>query len=126
MHRRQGERATSGQNNLPVGARGDKDNRRQKGEDNRPEGGEGHVVSRHRPVGPGMGEGIGELVPAGVPLAVADVLQDPEPARAWRNGAVILEPKYSQGNEDRIEGNATCYPTWMCSGDARRGGSPRI
>ena len=86
-----------GQCALPVGPRDSEDGGSQKGEDHRPERGERNVVARgHSAAASGVREGEGELAPAGVPLAVADVLQHPEPVRAHADGggkgSCVLEP----------------------------------
>ena len=55
-----------------------------------------------QPIGPVMREGEGELAPAGIPLAVADVLQHPEPVRTHverEGGSCILEPEYTRVEE---------------------------
>ena len=62
---------------LPVRARRDQGGRPQERQEQRPECRPGDVVARVQAVR----EGEGQLVPAGVPLAVADVLQHPEPVR---------------------------------------------
>ena len=100
-----------GQCALPVGPRDSEDGGSLKGEDHRPERGDRDVVARdHSAAASGVREGEGELAPAGVPLAVADILQDPEPVRTQggREGALYLSRNTRVGGKDSdsMEGNA--------------------
>ena len=99
-----------GQCALPVGPRDSEDGGSQKGEDHRPERGERNVVARGHSAAAASGvrEGEGELAPAGVPLAVADVLQHPEPVRAHAGGeekAAVYLSRNKDSDSEWSEGN---------------------